>query len=77
MCAIKSQVIPQLISLSIHAVASLNKSLTYQCLRNLERFVVESHRKLDLAQSHYNRTNATWFLVQRVCLCDGLVGKVS
>ena len=33
-CAIKSQVIPQLISLSIHAVASLNKSLTNQCTRN-------------------------------------------
>ena len=44
-CAIKSQVIPQLVSLSIHAVASLNKSLTYQCLRNLERIVIESHRK--------------------------------
>ena len=42
-CATKSQVIPQ--SLSVHAVASLNKSLTYQCLTNLERIVIGSHRK--------------------------------
>ena len=52
-CAIKSQVIPQLISqlisLSVHAVASLNKSLTYQCLRNLERIVTESQRKRKFA----------------------------
>ena len=44
-CAIKTQVIPQLIPLSIHAVASLNKSLTWQCLRNLEHIVIGSHRK--------------------------------
>ena len=34
--AIKSPVRSQVISLSIHAVASLNKSLTFQCLRILE-----------------------------------------
>ena len=43
---IKTQVRSQLISLSVHAaVASVNKSLTFQCLRILEHIVIESTRK--------------------------------
>ena len=43
-CAIKTQVRSQLMSLSIHKVASLNKSLTCQCLRILEHVVIESNQ---------------------------------
>ena len=43
--AIKTQVRSQLIALSVHAVASLNISLTFQCLRILEHIVIESTRK--------------------------------
>ena len=48
-CAIKSQVRSQLIPVSIHAIASLNKLLTHQCLRNLEHIVIGSHRKMNCA----------------------------
>ena len=43
--AIKSQVRSQLISLSVNAVASLNKLLTFQCLKNLEHMVIGSHQR--------------------------------
>ena len=42
--AIKNQVRSQLNSLSIHAVASLNKSLTFQCHRIQEHSIIGSHR---------------------------------
>ena len=43
------QVRSQLISLSIHAVASLNKSLTFQCHRILKYIVIKSTRKINCA----------------------------
>ena len=48
-CATKTQVRSQHISLSIHAVATLNKSLTFQCLRILERVDIESTHKRNAA----------------------------
>ena len=44
-CATKTQVRSKHNSLSIHAVATLNKSLTFQCLRILEHIIIGSHRK--------------------------------
>ena len=43
--AIKTHFRSQLISLSTHAVASMNKSLTSKCLRILEHIFIGSHRK--------------------------------